>query len=76
MAVLANGRLIAGGGDRRVVVWNPDPTLHISAEMELGPLPGQSARSGGTADDGPTAVCLCGIQVDVSAANEGAYILA
>jgi hypothetical protein len=27
-------------------------------------------------DDGLTAICLCGFEVDVSAANEGEYILA
>jgi hypothetical protein len=26
-------------------------------------------------DDGYTALCLCGIEVDVSAANEGSYVL-
>jgi hypothetical protein len=27
-------------------------------------------------DDGLTTLCLCGIEVDVSAANEGSYVLA
>jgi hypothetical protein len=77
MCMIMTGEISADAGDAMLDRPNfllvLDPCLSDPERVEL-------ARRGFGAedqltDDGLTTLCLCGLEIDTSAANEGAYVL-